>query len=110
MSRLDTASLAAFFYNSLRERLAPRLSPTALNLIVGKVPTGARPHHSVHVQEVCRRTGSLADHLDTLENCRIGWGRVQSVPDRASGSHYLDVSVRPMTSILRRSIHPISPW
>ncbi|MEW5989323.1 MAG: DUF6390 family protein, partial [Chloroflexota bacterium] len=65
-------------YDSLRQRFAPRLSPKALELVLGKAPAGAKPFHAFHVFEVCRRTGALAESLETLDNCRISWGRVQA--------------------------------
>jgi hypothetical protein len=66
-------------YASLRERFAARLSPKTLELVLGKVPAGAEPFHAFHVLDVCRRTGALAESLETLDNCRISWGRVTSV-------------------------------
>jgi hypothetical protein len=79
---------------SLRERFAPRLSPKTLDLVLGKVPAGAMPHHSFHVIDVCRRTGALAEQVDVLDSCRIAWGQVQAV----AGAH-LDVMVRPLAFI-----------
>jgi Family of unknown function (DUF6390) len=66
-------------YDSLRERFAPRLSARTLELVLGKVPLGAEPFHAFHVLDVCRRTGALAENLETLDNCRISWGQVRSV-------------------------------
>jgi hypothetical protein len=66
-------------YDSLRQRFASRLSPKALDLVLGKVPSGAHPFHAFHVLEVCRRTGALAESLETLDNCRISWGQVESM-------------------------------
>ena len=77
---LAGAALAPL-YDSLRERFARRLTPKTLELVLGKVPAGAKPFHAFHVLEVCRRTGALTESLETLENCRISWGRVQSVDD-----------------------------
>lgn len=64
------------FYDSLRQRFAPRLPARTLDLVLGKVPAGSQPFHAFHVLEVCRRTGALAENLETLDNCRISWGRV----------------------------------
>jgi len=85
------------WYDSLRERFAPRLSPKALDLILGKVPEGAAPFHAFHVLELCRRTGALAESLDTLDQCRISWGRVLSVTDRD-----VEVAVQPLAFIQGR--------
>lgn len=81
-------------YASLRERFGPRLSPKMLDLVLGKVPAGAVPHHSFHVIDICRRTGTLAEQLDVLDNCRIAWGQVRSVADE-----HLEVIVRPLAFI-----------
>jgi hypothetical protein len=75
---LAAVDLAAF-YDSLRERFASRLSPNALRWVLGKAPAGAKPFHAFHVLDVCRRTGALAESLETLDSCRISWGRVQNI-------------------------------
>ncbi len=75
---LEKASLAPL-YSSLRERFASRVSAKNLELILGQVPRGAQPFHAFHVLDVCRRTGALAENLQTLDSCRISWGRVQDV-------------------------------
>lgn len=85
---LNKASLAPL-YDSLRERFAARLSPKHLDLILGQVPRGAQPFHAFHVLDVCRRTGALAENLQTLDSCRISWGQVQSV---FNGSLHVAVS------------------
>jgi hypothetical protein len=81
---LDRVGLAPF-YDSLRDRFGPRLSAKTLELVLGKVPAGSQPFHAFHVLEVCRRTGALAENLETLDNCRISWGRIQSV----DGAHLI---------------------
>ncbi len=66
-------------YDSLRERFGKQLGPRALELVVGKAPAGARPHHSFHVFDVHSRVGELQHSLSTMDNCRISWGRVVRV-------------------------------
>jgi len=73
---LDRVDLAQF-YNSLHERFAKHLDPKTLSYLLSKPPLGARPHHSFHVFDVHSRIGSIEHSLDTMENCRIGWGRVR---------------------------------
>ncbi len=80
------------FYASLRARFGDRLSPRALELVLGQIPAGAEPFHGFHVLEICRRTGALAENLETLDNCRISWGRVVAV---LPGS--LTVTTQPLT-------------
>jgi poly-beta-hydroxybutyrate-responsive repressor len=65
---------------TLRARFAKELSPKLMEMVAGKVPQGARPHHSFHVFDVWRQVGRLEGNvLATMDNCRIGWGRVKSV-------------------------------
>ncbi len=66
-------------YDSLRERFGKQLSVRTLDLVVGKAPAGARPHHSFHVFDVHSRAGELEHSLDTMDNCRISWGRVTAI-------------------------------
>lgn len=66
--------------STLRERFARELSPRLMEMVAGKVPQGARPHHSFHVFDVWRQVGRLEGNvLATMDNCRISWGRVISV-------------------------------
>lgn len=69
---------ARALHASLQERFGRRMSQKTLNLVLGKAPAGARPHHSFHVIEVCPRNG-WPQALSYMDNCRIGWGQVQSV-------------------------------
>jgi len=66
-------------YDSLRARYGKQLSGRTLDLVIGKAPAGARPHHSFHVFDVHSRAGELEHSLDTMDNCRISWGRVTAI-------------------------------
>lgn len=66
-------------YDSLRERFGKQLQGRTRDLVLGKAPAGARPHHSFHVLDVHSRVGELPQTLATLDSCRISWGRVTSV-------------------------------
>jgi hydrogenase maturation factor len=66
-------------YASLQERFASQLTARTRELVLGKAPAGAHPHHSFHVLDVHSRVGELDATLPVLDNCRIGWGRVVSV-------------------------------
>jgi hypothetical protein len=63
-------------YDHLAERFAKQLNGRARELVLGKAPAGARPHHSFHVFDVYTRTGDAAHTLTTMDNCRVSWGRV----------------------------------
>ena len=67
------------YYNFMKEQLGPRMSKKALDLLIGKLPEGAHPHHSFHVLDVSMRTGALKESIDDLDHCRISWGEVQRI-------------------------------
>ena len=66
-------------YDHLVERFRTQMHGRTRELILGKAPAGARPHHSFHVLDVHSRLGELDHSLATLDNCRVSWGRVVSV-------------------------------
>jgi hypothetical protein len=68
-------------YDSLRERFARQLDSRTRDLVLGKAPAGARPHHSFHVLDVYSRVGELGQSLHVLDQCRVSWARV----DRLDG-------------------------
>lgn len=53
-----------------------------LEYLYGKLPQGLLPHHTFHVLNVFSRTGHQAiEHtLETMDACRIGWGKVVTNP------------------------------
>ncbi|MCC7105586.1 MAG: hypothetical protein IT307_10620 [Chloroflexi bacterium] len=63
-------------YDALLERYAKQLQGRTRELVLGKAPAGARPHHSFHVLDVHSRVGELGQDMSTLDNCRVSWGRV----------------------------------
>ena len=66
-------------YEHLAERFGKQMQGRTRELILGKAPAGARPHHSFHVLDVHSRLGELEHSLATLDNCRVSWGQVVSV-------------------------------
>lgn len=67
-------------YDALLERFGKQLSnPRTRDLLLGKAPAGAHPHHAFHVLDVHSRLGELAHSLATLEQCRVSWGQVVGV-------------------------------
>ncbi len=71
------------FYDHFAEglKLKKKLPRSVLEHLVGKIPQGARPNHNFHVLNVFTRTGHLSQPhtLETMDQCRISWGIVQSV-------------------------------
>lgn len=66
------------------QALKKRLESKALKWLVEKIPKNAKPHHSFHVFNIFIRTGHLiAPHtIDTMDQCRIGWGEVIEAKDK----------------------------
>lgn len=65
-------------YDSLRTRFGQQMRASDLELVLGKAPAGAHPHHSFHALEVCPRHG-WPQALPFMDSCRISWGKVLSV-------------------------------
>src|SRR5919206_74983 len=66
-------------YDALLERFGKQLTGRTRELVLGKAPAGARPHHAFHVLDVHSRVGELDTSLLTLDQCRVSWGQVRSL-------------------------------
>ncbi len=77
-------------YDSLRTRFGNQMRARDFELVLGKAPAGAPPHHSFHVLEVCPRTG-WPQAISFMDNCRISWGKVVALNDNT-----LTVEVMPL--------------
>lgn len=66
-------------YDAMLERFGKQLQGRTRELVLGKAPAGAHPHHSFHVLDVHSRVGDLPATVETLESCRVSWGRVFGV-------------------------------
>jgi hypothetical protein len=69
------------FGASLDERFRPRVRPADWRWLATKPEDGARPVHAFHVLDVFPRVGLIRGGqvdgiLDTMDSCRIRWGRV----------------------------------
>jgi len=75
------------FYDHLleKQKLKKRFKKRDLKWIVGKVPAGAKVHHSFHVFNVWNRTGHEAKPhtIETMNNCRISAGEILSTKHEA---------------------------
>ncbi len=92
---LDRVDLGAL-HQSVEERFKSRTKPKEWRWLAEKLPAGARPHHSFHVLEIyprigLMRSGVVAHLLETMEQCRIRWGRVVAI----AGAELI-VEVRPL--------------
>lgn len=61
--------------------LKKKLPRLLLRRVVDKIPLGAKPHHSFHVINVWKRTGSLDVYhtLNSMDLCRISWGKIEKI-------------------------------
>ena len=66
-------------YEGLAARYGKQLTGRVRDLVLGKAPAGARPHHSFHVFDVHSRVGEIENSLETMDNCRVSWGRVTAI-------------------------------
>jgi hydrogenase maturation factor len=66
-------------YDALSERFGKQLQGRTRDWVLGKAPAGARPHHNFHVFDVHSRVGELGHTIETMDQCRISWGRVVRV-------------------------------
>ena len=66
-------------YDALAQRFGKQLTGRTRELVLGKAPAGARPHHSFHVLDVHSRVGEMDSTLRTLDECRVSWGKVVRV-------------------------------
>jgi hydrogenase maturation factor len=66
-------------YDALAARFGKQLQGRTRELVLGKAPAGARPHHSFHVFDVHSRVGELENTLETMDHCRVSWAEVVRV-------------------------------
>lgn len=96
---LKNVSLNKFYYHLIDEqKLNKKISPKLMEKVYGKIPLGAKPHHSWHVLNIPKRTGYYpVEHtLETLEKCRIGWGRVSKLPESKNIDSRIEISYQPV--------------
>ncbi len=63
-------------HDALTERFGKQLQGSTRDWVLGKAPAGARPHHNFHVFDVHSRIGELENTLETMDSCRVSWGKV----------------------------------
>ncbi|MFH1172953.1 MAG: DUF6390 family protein, partial [bacterium] len=98
------------FYNHLidEHRLKDKFKTNLLEKVWGKIPLGAKPHHSFHVFNIPKRTGHYpVEHtLETMEACRITPAQIKSqrLPDKGLLISKIKVEYRPMVPVGNRLI------
>lgn len=76
---LETVSMKEFYDHLMEgQGLKKRFKQKDWKRIVGKVPEGAKVHHSFHVFNIWNRTGHEArlHTVETMDSCRISAGEV----------------------------------
>jgi len=63
-------------YDDMVARFGSRLTGRMREIVLGKAPAGARPHHTFHVLDIHSRVGELAHSMETLDGCRVSSARV----------------------------------
>ncbi|MDD5251293.1 MAG: DUF6390 family protein [Patescibacteria group bacterium] len=79
---LDRVDIARFYRSLVDDHeLKRKFDLKTFEVVAEKLRHAAVPHHSFHVFDIWKRTGNLeTEHtLDSLDSCRIGWGRVIEV-------------------------------
>jgi uncharacterized protein DUF6390 len=90
------------------QKLKKRFKGKDLKWIVGKVPMGAKVHHSFHVFNIWNRTGHEAKPhtIETMDSCRISWGEVVSkskdkIKVKTQELKYIDGQLRLKTGVVK---------
>lgn len=76
---LETVRMRDLYRHFVDEqKFDKRFDKKSFNLIVGKIPMGARVHHSFHVFNIFKRVGheEVIHTIESMDSCRIGWGKV----------------------------------
>lgn len=91
---LENVEKKKFYRHLLEDQgIKKKIGAKPFESVAGKIISGAAPHHSFHVLNIWRRTGHLdREHtLDSMEQCRISWGRVINVE-----GPFINVSSEPL--------------
>ena len=78
---LENVSMKQLYRWLLEEQgLKKKFTRRDLELVVGKIPQGAKVHHSFHVFNIFRhaRWSGAVRVLETMNNCMISWGKIKA--------------------------------
>ncbi|MBU1179974.1 hypothetical protein KJ885_03450 [Patescibacteria group bacterium] len=91
---LEKSGGAKLFYHLTDDlKLKKKLPKKEIELLSEKIPKRANAHHSFHVFNIWKRTGHTENPhtLYTMDECRIGWGKVQNI-----SKEIIEVLYRPL--------------
>lgn len=95
------------FYNYMvdKQQLKKTFKPKTAELIFGKIPLGAKPHHSWHVFNIPKRTGHFPiEHtLETMDKCRIGWGKIEKIENLGQGELIKKITIDYKPLVIREN-------
>lgn len=87
---LENVSMKNFYHYLIDEqKLKKKFKPALLERVFGKIPQGAKPHHSFHVFNIPKRTGHypVRHTLETMDKCRIAAGRIRDKRQETSNKY-----------------------
>jgi len=85
---LDNISKSKLYWHLLdTHQLKKKLNKKLLDKVIGKIPLGAKPHHSFHVLNVWNKT----NNLKLADLCKISWGKILRID-----YPYLEVEYQPL--------------
>lgn len=72
------------FYESLSDRFRSRMKTADFGWLAHTLELSAKPHHNFHVFDVYVRAGLMRNEkadiaIETMDSCRISWGKVVAV-------------------------------
>ncbi len=82
---LENSGSARLYYHLTDDlELKKKLPQKEIEILREKIPVGANAHHSFHVFNIWQRTGHIENPhtLYTMDECRIGWGRVEGKEEK----------------------------
>lgn len=76
---LENVSMQNFYrYLIDEQKLKKKFKPSLVEKVFGKIPVGAKPHHSFHVLNIPKRTGHypVQHTVETMDECRIAPAKI----------------------------------
>ncbi|MFA6537685.1 MAG: DUF6390 family protein [Patescibacteria group bacterium] len=108
---LENVSMQNFYrYLVDEQKLKKKFKLSVLEKVFGKIPFGAKPHHSFHVFNIPKRTGHYpVEHtLKTMDECRISWGRLKNPKSEIRNPKQISNSKLQMTKTMTVKYQPLA--
>lgn len=110
---LENVSMQNFYrYLVDEQKLKKKFKPVVLEKVFGKIPIGAKPHHSWHVLSIPKRTGYYpVEHtLETINDCIISPAKIKRLHLAPCSEKNKDKRSKPECSLLRKIIVECQPF